>query len=49
LELVGRLGGPDPHIMLDSTRAVPTVAVRAGFQFKFSDLSAALKDALRAG
>ena len=48
LELVGKLGGPDPHIMLDSTRAVPTVAVRAGFQFKFNDLSAALKDALRA-
>jgi uncharacterized protein (TIGR01777 family) len=49
LELVGRLGGPDPHIMLDSTRAVPTGAVRSGFQFKFNDLSAALKDALRTG
>jgi uncharacterized protein (TIGR01777 family) len=49
LDLVGRLGGPDPHIILDSTRAVPTVAVRSGFHFKFNDLSAALKDALRTG
>ena len=46
LEVVSKLGGPDPHVLLDSTRAVPTVAEDAGFQFKYRELLPALKDAL---
>jgi uncharacterized protein (TIGR01777 family) len=46
LALVGKLGGPDPSILLDSVRAKPAVALRSGFRFANSDLRATLERSL---
>jgi uncharacterized protein (TIGR01777 family) len=47
LTLASKLGGPDPSVLLNSTRVVPKQAQQAGFTFDFSDLGSALADCLR--
>jgi hypothetical protein len=47
LKVASKLGGPDPSVLLNSNRVMPTRARNAGFVFEFSDLPAALADCLR--
>lgn len=44
LGLVGKLGGPDPDILLDSVRARPERAIMEGFRFDYPFLRMALSD-----
>ncbi len=46
LKLVNKVGGPDPSVLLDSTRAIPKQALDKGFKFEFEDLLPALQDLL---
>lgn len=47
LNIVSKLGGPDPSTLLDSCRALPEVAIQGGFRFKFPTLDVALDDLVR--
>ena len=47
LDLVGKALGPDPEVVLASTRAIPKVAQDAGFKWKHPSLEAALRDLLK--
>ncbi len=46
LRLLARVGGPDSHVLLDSTRAIPEVALSQGFDFVFPSLGPALASLL---
>lgn len=47
LELVGKIAGPDPEVILASTRAVPKVAQAAGFKWKHPGLEEALRSIVK--
>jgi uncharacterized protein (TIGR01777 family) len=44
LSIANLLGGPDPSLLLGSTRAIPARALETGFSFKFPGLAEALAD-----
>lgn len=48
LSLVSILGGPNPALLLDSTRAVPSHLESRGFPFAFPDVGGAVADLLGA-
>lgn len=39
-----KMGGPEPSLLLESTRAVPKLALERGFEFTFPDIDSALKN-----
>ncbi|HRK22196.1 MAG TPA: TIGR01777 family oxidoreductase [Fimbriimonadaceae bacterium] len=44
IRLYGMLGGPDPSLVLDGNRVVPTKALAKGFEFRFPELEGAVRD-----
>jgi len=48
MSVVGKLGGPDPSLVLESQHAVPNAALAAGFTFTFARLDESLRDLTRA-
>lgn len=44
MKLLAKLGGPASELVLDSCRAIPEAAERAGFEFRFLQLQLALED-----
>ncbi len=46
LTAASKLGGPDPSVLLNSTRVVPQHALDAGFRFEYGNLASALADCL---
>ncbi len=47
LDLVGKIKGPDPEVVLASSRVVPKVAQDAGFRWKHPSLEEALRSVVR--
>ena len=47
LDLVGRVKGPDPEVVLASSRVVPKAAQDAGFKWKHPSLEEALRSVVR--
>ena len=46
LSLASKLGGPDPSVLLNSTRVLPQRALDAGFRFEYDNLASALAQCL---
>ena len=47
LELVGKLKGPDPEVLLASERVIPKAAQDAGFKWKHPALEEALRNLVK--
>lgn len=47
LKLLSKIGGPDAHVLLDSTRAIPQAALQGGFDFVYPTLGPALTSLLK--
>jgi len=46
LAFAAKLGGPDPSVLLNSTRVLPQRALDAGFRFEYDNLASALAQCL---
>ena len=46
MSMASKIAGPDPEMSLASTRAMPKVALDAGFRWKYPGLEGALRNLL---